>query len=87
MFSATLSTTTIALSDGTTFLADSPTLTANLAPSSGASLVAGTDFVVLSITGTVSSVPEPASCELFLLGGLTLIPAARWRRRARHRTQ
>lgn len=65
-FTATLSQTSLQLSDGSTFLSGA-TVAAQLSPSNGQFLEAGTDFAVLS----VSEVPEPATlwvpglCVLF----------------------
>lgn len=71
---ATLSQTSFALSDGTTFLANSSSLTATLDPASGPSLVPGQDFVVLSVSGEVASgVPEPRyGAYLLVLLGLAI---------------
>jgi hypothetical protein len=41
----------------------SPTITAELLPSSGPSLVAGTDFAVITVSN-VSNVPEPRTALL-----------------------
>jgi len=69
-FSATLSQTNLLLSDGTTFIADSPAITAIMLASAGPSLVAGADFALISVTGDFSTgVPEPTS---FLLLGIPL---------------
>ncbi len=65
-FTATLSQTTFLLSDGSTFLAASPLLSATLLPSSSAFLVAGLDSLALDVAGQGAAVPEPAS--LLLIG-------------------
>ena len=65
-FSATLDTTSLQLDGGGSFTASSALISALLLPSSGNSLVAGTDFVYIDVSGEVSAVPEPAS---FLLLG------------------
>jgi len=77
IFTATLSQTSFLLSDGSTFLAGSSTITAELLPSSGSSLVAGTDFAVM----TVSDVPEPSTS---LLLGTALAILVGIRRRKEH---
>jgi hypothetical protein len=64
---ATLSQTTFALSDGTTFLADSAAIDATLLPSSGPVLQPGVDFVILSVSGEVSAIPEARHSALFLV--------------------
>lgn len=79
LFTATLSQANLLLSDGSTFVADSPDITLTLLPSSGPSLVAGADLAVLSVTGYI--VPEPASFLLLGTGLLTLITVSRIRRR------
>jgi hypothetical protein len=80
VFKATLNTTTIALSDGTIFLADSPSITASLVPSGGAVLSAGTDLVVISVNGTPgTAVPEPAPAGLLLVGIVLLTFLPRFR--------
>lgn len=76
----TLSSTTFALAnggstangpypDGSSFTANSSSIDVLLLPSSGNNLMAGTDQVVISVSGTVSAqaVPEPASSSLVLL--------------------
>ena len=66
-FSAQLSQTLFALSDGTSFQASSNILTATLLPSSGPSLTPGVDSVLLTVSGSVvaTPVPEPSSWLLF----------------------
>jgi hypothetical protein len=66
-FSAQLSQTLFALSDGTSFQASSNTLTATLLPSSGPFLIPGVDSVLLTVSGSVvaTPVPEPSSWLLF----------------------
>jgi hypothetical protein len=63
-FSATLDTTSLQLDGGGSFTASSALISALLLPSSGNSLVAGTDFVYINVSDEVSAVPEPASCLL-----------------------
>jgi hypothetical protein len=74
LFQATLSQTLFTLSDGTSFQADSNVLTAKLLPSNGTALVAGTDSVLLTVSGTpvVTTVPEPSSL-LLVAGALPLL--------------
>ena len=67
IFSATLSSPSILLADGTTFTPASTSITAILGPSSGPSLVAGIDFAVVAI----GNVPEPGTFS----GGLAAIAA------------
>jgi hypothetical protein len=81
LFMATLSTTTIALSDGTTFVADSPSITATMVPSSGGSLTAGVDSVVLSVSGNLVSVPEPNPRGVLLFAGIAMLVAIARRRK------
>lgn len=67
---ATLSQLSFLLSGGGTFTADSGALQTTLSPLNGASLVAGTDFAVIYVSGTVtdggSPVPEPATFGMVL---------------------
>lgn len=64
---ATLSQTSFALSDGATFLADSAAIDATLLPSLGPVLQPGQDFVILSVSGEVSAIPEARHSALFLV--------------------
>jgi PEP-CTERM motif len=74
----TLSSTDLTLYNGTTFQASSSAQTL-LLPSSGASLVAGTDFAVISVASpSVASTPEPNAFALVSLG---LAAVCAWRRR------
>ena len=70
IFTATLNQTSFLLSDGTTFVAGSSAISAAILPSSGTSLVVGTDFSVITVS-TVSSVPEPNAA--LLLGASVVI--------------
>ena len=79
VFSATLSQTSLLLSDGTTFITDSPTITATILPASGPSLSPG-DFAVISTTGSVSTVPEPSSFALIGTAVLCLFVRAKVRK-------
>jgi hypothetical protein len=63
IFTATLSRTNFLLSGGGAFLATSSTITAEVLPASGPSLVAGTDFAVITVSD-VSNVPEPRTTLL-----------------------
>jgi hypothetical protein len=73
---AALSQTSFLLFDGSTFVADSAAIDATLLPSSGPVLQPGQDFVVLSVSGEVSAVPEARHTAFFLvaliIGLLTL---------------
>ena len=81
LFTATLSQTSLLLSDGSTFVVDSPNITMTLLPSAGPSLVAGTDLAVISVTGNVSTaVPEPGGFLLLGCGLMTFIAVSRIRR-------
>jgi hypothetical protein len=62
---------TAQLADGSVFTAALSPFTVTLLPSNGSSLVAGTDFASITITGDVSSpapVPEPSTLILFTAG-------------------
>lgn len=76
VLTGTISPLTITLADGSTVnIADD--FTTDLAPSSGPSLVAATDFAI--IYATTQAVPEPSS--LMLLGfGLAAVVGASWKR-------
>ena len=63
--SATLNQTTLLMSDWSVFQASSPSVNVQLSPISGASLMAGRDFQLI----TISDVPEPSP---FLLISLPL---------------
>ena len=80
IFTATLNTTVLSLSDGTVFSASSSTVVATLLPSSGLSLGPGVDFVLVQISGT-SSVPEPSGLSLFA-AALGVVWCLRLRRRS-----
>lgn len=69
-FSATLDTTSLQLDGGGSFTASSAVVSALLSPSSGNSLVAGTDFVYINVSSEVSAVPEPSG--YLLLGTVVL---------------
>ncbi|MEO8126717.1 MAG: hypothetical protein ABJF23_00925 [Bryobacteraceae bacterium] len=82
-FSGMLSHTTLLLADGTTFLADSSEVVATILPFSGQSLVAGGDFAVISITGSIAptdSVPEPQTGVLVMAAFGLLSVVAKTRR-------
>ena len=68
-FSATLDATSLQLDGGGSFTASSALISASLLPSSGDSLVAGTDIVYINVSNEVSAVPEP---ESYLLLGTML---------------
>jgi len=66
VFTATLDTTALSLADGTTTTASMSAILTNLLPSSGGTLAAGSDFVLIEVPEEmVSTVPEPASLWLF----------------------
>ena len=69
IFSATLSQTNFLLSGGGSFVAGSATITAQLLPSTGPSLVAGGDLAVVSVVSVPdgSSVPEPSTWGLLVI--------------------
>ena len=68
-FTATLSNTVFNVAGGDTFSAGSSIQTATLLPSSGSFLAPGTDFALLTVSGTVSTpVPEPGTLWLFAIG-------------------
>jgi hypothetical protein len=82
-FTATLSSLTFGLFDGTTFAADTAALDVILLPSSGNSnLVAGVDLVPITVSGStaVSAVPEP-SAWLLLVTAVGLTAALQGRKR------
>jgi hypothetical protein len=77
VLSATLSSSSLLLADGSTFIADS-TITAKLVPSGGPSLLAGSDFAVIDATSTV---PEPSSFILLVPVFATMILVSTIRRK------
>ena len=81
---ATLSSTSFLLSDGTTFVADSGALDVTLGPASGPTLTADVDQGVISVSGgpPVSSIPEPKGSLPLLVAGVWF--ASRLRRTQRH---
>jgi len=64
---ATLSQTSFTLSDGSTFTA-SPSISVDLAPSSGGLLVAGVDFAPIYAEPSGGAAPEPGTLVLLPLG-------------------
>ncbi len=80
IFTATLSQTSFLLFGGSTFVAASSTITAELLPSSAPSLVAGTDLAVVTVSD--ANVPEP-STALLLVSTLAILIASRaWKAHA-----
>jgi len=78
---ATLSTTTFKLFDGSSFTADSAGLEVLLRPSSGPTLTVDVDQTTLNVSGSQGgTTPEPGSAALVLSGGLGLIV---WLRRSK----
>lgn len=69
-FTATLSQTVLPLWDSSTFVANSPTVTVELLPSSGPFLQAGVDSAVIVLD---NSVPEPATPFFVFVGIAVLI--------------
>jgi len=67
----TLSATSVTLADGSILTLD-PTVSVLLGPSTGTSLVPGTDFVVIDASTAVATVPEPSSIILFACGFLAM---------------
>ena len=68
-FTATLSSLTFGLFDGTTFTADTDTLDVLLSPSPGnPTLIAGMDLVPVAVNGSInqSTVPEPSGWILLV---------------------
>jgi len=67
--SGTISQTALALSDGTTFTAESAAIKATVLPSSPPFLNT-TDFALITVSNTSATVPEPATWGLLLAGTL-----------------
>ena len=65
-FTATLSPSTLLLSDGTTFVANAA-IDILLVPASGSTLVAGSDLALLSATNSTAT-PEPATLWPLIVG-------------------
>jgi len=68
---ATLSETTVTLSDGSTFTA-SPSISVDLTPSSGGLLAAGLDFAPIYAEAATGAVPEPGTLLSLPLGLLAM---------------
>lgn len=67
-FSALLSSTLLARSDGTTFEVSTDLITVLLSPTSGSSLVAGMEFSLIQVSEAVpSEIPEPSTARLWLI--------------------
>jgi hypothetical protein len=82
LFSATLGETNLSLSGTSdTFGVDTPAIALSLLPSSGPSLVAGTDLLVLNASGHLvpAPVPEPSTLPLLLTVAVALAPLLRKR--------
>jgi len=84
-FTATLSSQTFALSDGTTFEATSSQISSAVDPSAGSTLSPDIDFslIVASGTSVATSVPEPRSLPLAFIASASLLAALRLNRRYR----
>lgn len=81
--SATLGSTNLTLSDGTTFTA-LPNIQAVILPSLGTSLVAGTDFALISaIEAPTVNTPEPTYTELVFVTLLVSVVGFPFRARKR----
>ncbi len=79
VFNGTLNRTSFIFSGGGTFTVSSTAITANLFPSSGATLTPGTDFAVITVTSAdpPSTVPEPYAAPMMGAAALILLIAAR----------
>ena len=71
-FTADLDVTTFLLSGGGTFTANSAAIDVFLNPSSGANLVAGIDFALITVSNEPTAIPEPASWSLLALATISL---------------
>ena len=69
--SGTISQTTLALSDGSTFTAESASIQTLMLPSSPPFLNT-TDFAVITVSGSPTTIPEPTTWCLLLVGALPL---------------
>jgi hypothetical protein len=80
-FTATLSSQTFALSDGTTFEASSSQISSEVTPSSGSTLSPDIDFSLIVVSGTSvpTTIPEPRELALTLIA-LAGVIAGRLRR-------
>ncbi len=83
-FMATLAPASFALSDGTTWTADSVSIDVLLLPASGPTLIADTDQIPIALSASPASTPEPASSALLLAAALGLVF---WRRLERQSRQ
>jgi hypothetical protein len=73
-FTATLSAGSFALFDGTSFVADSTSVDVLLQPSSGPTLVPGTDQTTIGVPGSVAAAtPEPSVFAVLLLACTCLV--------------
>jgi hypothetical protein len=87
-FTATLSSQTFALSDGTTFLATSSQISSAVNPSAASTLSPDIDssLIVVSGTSVATTIPEPRSLSLAFIALATILTALRlnrWYRRLR----
>lgn len=67
--SGTISQTAVALSDGSTFTAESASIQATVIPSSPPFLNT-TDLALITVSNTATTIPEPATWCLLLVGAL-----------------
>jgi hypothetical protein len=85
-FSAVLNTTSFLLADGTQVQLSSNAVTATITPGLGADLNAGTDFALITVTGTivpVNGVPEPGTALFAAIALVFLFVARRVSKRQR----
>lgn len=75
-FTASLSSLSFTLFDGTPVTAGSSVLHALLTPSSGQTLIADADFSLISTSSAAATTPEPGSILLFI-GGLVALARRR----------
>jgi len=76
-FTAKLSPTSFSLAGGGFFNATSSSIDVVLQPSSGNTLVAGTDFALITVAGSVSAIPEPGNLLLLATVIVALAPKLR----------
>jgi hypothetical protein len=81
-FTATLNTTDFQLDGGGTFTAASSQISAVLLPSTGNSLVAGTDSVLITVSNQTAAAPEPPASAALVVSLTSLLW---WRRRKAER--
>jgi hypothetical protein len=77
VFSATLDQSSFSLDGGGAFIPSSLTVTATLLPTDGSYLTPGVDFVVISVPGNPSTLPEPSTLLLLGTGLVALVKVRR----------